>query len=553
MMETAETMARISDRTARQEEFLTKQRVSDLDWRQLLYLNYYRVGLSGLFTLLFVIERLPPPLADHSYSLFSTVSMCYLTIAICSLFTIKWRRPGFHVQVYLQVMTDIIAITLLTHASGGVRSGLGMLLVVSIAGGSLIMAGRTSRLFAAIATLAVLAEQIYSWLQGATITTSYTHAGLLGASFFATAGLAHVLARRLRESQALAERRGVDLANMAQLTEYVIQRMQTGILVVDNHFSIRLINTSAARLLELTSKAEGRPIKLLCQELDRQMREWWNNAIFEPQSFRPTEAAPEILPKFARLGVDQSAGTLIFLEDMAALTQQAQQLKLASLGRLTASIAHEVRNPLGAISHASQLLEESPRLDSGDKRLTEIIQEHSARVNAIIENIMQLSRRQRAHPEELMLKPWLNQFINEFVSGEALVPGQIRLEVIPSDTRVQVDPGQLHQVLWNLCHNGIKHGAYDGRSQLILRVGIVADTNNPYLDVIDNGPGIGPKLQQQIFEPFFTTATDGTGMGLYIARELCASNQARLNYLQNPAGGGRFRITFADPRRRQVA
>jgi two-component system sensor histidine kinase PilS (NtrC family) len=340
---------------------------------------------------------------------------------------------------------------------------------------------------------------------------------------------------------------------MAQLTEYVIQRMQTGILVVDNNFSIRLINASAARLLEITRKAEGKSIKLLCAELDRQLRDWWNNAIYEPQSFRPSEAAPEIMPKFARLGVDQSAGTLIFLEDMAALTQQAQQLKLASLGRLTASIAHEVRNPLGAISHASQLLAESPHIDAGDTRLTEIIQEHSARVNAIIENIMQLSRRQRACPEELLLKPWLNQFINEFVSSEDLSPGQIRLEVTPSDARVQMDPGQLHQVLWNLCHNGVKHGAAGGRGQITLRVGIVADTNNPYLDVIDNGPGISPKLQQQIFEPFFTTATDGTGMGLYIARELCASNQARLNYLQSPAGGGRFRIIFADPRRRQVA
>ncbi|MCC6207964.1 MAG: HAMP domain-containing histidine kinase, partial [Gammaproteobacteria bacterium] len=215
-----------------------------------------------------------------------------------------------------------------------------------------------------------------------------------------------------------------------------------------------------------------------------------------------------------------------------------------------ASIAHEVRNPLGAISHASQLLAESPHLDPGDSRLTEIIQDHSARVNAIIENIMQLSRRGRAHPEELMLKPWLNQFINEFTSGEGLAPGRVRLEVTPGDTRVQMDPGQLHQVLWNLCQNGIKHGSAGGT--LTLRAGIGADSNNPYLDVIDNGPGVDPKLQQQIFEPFFTTASDGTGMGLYIARELCASNQARLNYLANPLGG-RFRITFADPRRRQVA
>ncbi len=551
MKASVDNPARLKNRPACSNEAALPHHAGDLEWKQLFYLNYFRVCLAGVFVLLSLVDRPRLPTGEYGSTLFSMTSMTYALLAFCALFTIKWRRPGFNAQAYLQVMADILAITLLMHASGGVRSGLGMLLIISIAGGSLIMAGRTSRLFAAIASLAVLIEQAYSWLEGTALSPNYTHAGLLGASFFATAILAHVLARRLRESQALAERRGVDLANMAQLTEYVIQRMQTGILVVDDNFSIRLINASATRLLELTSRAEGRPIRQASSELDRQLREWWNNDIYEPQSFRPSESAPEVLPKFARLGPDPSAGTLIFLEDMAALTQQAQQLKLASLGRLTASIAHEVRNPLGAISHASQLLAESPQLDPGDTRLTEIIQEHSARVNAIIENIMQLSRRGRAHPEELMLKPWLNQFINEFTAGEGLDPGRIRLEVTPGDIRVQMDPGQLHQVLWNLCQNGIKHGSADGR--LTLRAGIVAESNNPYLDVIDSGPGVAPKLQQQIFEPFFTTASDGTGMGLYIARELCASNQARLNYLANPLGGGRFRITFADPRRRQVA
>lgn len=553
MKRTTETLPRIFCTPVRQDENSKKQSVSDLDWKQLLYLNYYRASLGGLFSALSLSGRLSTPLGEYDPALFSTISLAYVLFAACCLFTIKWRRPGFHAQVYLQVTADIVAITLLTHASGGVRSGLGMLLVISIAGGSLIMAGRTSRLFAAIATLAILAEQLYSWLEGAAVTTSYTHAGLLGASFFATAILAHVLARRLRESQALAERRGVDLANMAQLTEYVIQRMQTGILVVDNNLSIRLINESASRLLEAPHSAGGKPLRQVSPDLERQLHDWWNNAFSEPMIFRPSEAAPEILPKFARLGADPSSGTLIFLEDMTAMNQQAQQLKLASLGRLTASIAHEVRNPLGAISHASQLLAESSHLDAGDTRLTEIIQEHSARVNAIIESIMQLSRRQRAHPEELLLKPWLDQFIREFVRSENLAPGRIRLEVTPGDIGVQMDPGQLRQILWNLCHNGIKHGAGNSRCELTLRAGIVAHTNHPYLDVIDAGPGVDPKLQQQIFEPFFTTAADGTGMGLYIARELCASNQARLNYLPNPVSGGRFRVTFADPRRRQVA
>ncbi len=325
--------------------------------------------------------------------------------------------------------------------------------------------------------------------------------------------------------------------------------MQTGIVVVDRDFAIRLINASASRLLEFPADAEDQPIGHVSPVLGRQLRAWWDGEIPEPGILRNSETGPELLPRFARLGRDREAGTLIFLEDTAAMAQQAHQLKLASLGRLTAGIAHEVRNPLGAISHASQLLAESPHLESGDFRLTEIIKQHSERVNGIIENIMQLSRGQRARPETLMLGPWLTQFIEDFRLGEGIETGAIRLTIRPEDLHVQMDPSQLRQVLWNLCQNGCRHGG----PHIGLEAGIAGESGAPYLDVIDDGPGIDDADQQQIFEPFFTTSPNGTGMGLYIARELCMGNQARLNYLRNSGGGSRFRITFADPRRRQVA
>jgi two-component system sensor histidine kinase PilS (NtrC family) len=523
------------------------QETTPQSWRQLAFLNYYRLTLAMLLGVACALPDMPRPLGDYDAALFRAVSAAYIAACVIGLFAIRLRWPAFPLQCYTQLSIDIVAITLLMHASGGVGSGLGMLLVITIAGGSLLLEGRTSRLFAALAALALLAEQAYSWLRDGPVT-SYTHAGLLGAAFFATALLAHSLTRRVHESEALAERRGIDLANMAQLTEYVIQRMQTGIVVVDGQLDIRLINESAASLLGVAA-TENRSIHAVCPALGRQLREWRDQALPDPGVFRNTETGPEILPRFARLGSDNSSGTLIFLEDTAALAQQAQQLKLASLGRLTASIAHEVRNPLGAISHASQLLAESPKLDSGDKRLTEIIQEHSERVNTIVENIMQLSRSQRARPEPMALRPWLERFIAEFQASEDFRPARIRLEIAPDDLYALADPGQLRQVVWNLCHNALKHGG----SAVTLRAGLVAEGAHPFLDVVDDGPGIDPETAQQIFEPFFTTSPHGTGMGLYIARELCVSNQARLNYLANPGGGSRFRITFADPRRRQVA
>ena len=235
------------------------------------------------------------------------------------------------------------------------------------------------------------------------------------------------------------------------------------------------------------------------------------------------------------------------------MAQQAQQLKLASLGRLTASIAHEIRNPLGAISHAGQLLAESQRLDAGDSRLTEIIKEHSQRVNTIIENILQLSRREHVHAKEFQLKPWLDEFLYDFCSSEHVSNRQISLDISPEDTEIRMDPSQLHQIMWNLFSNGIRHGGTKGLPTLVIKGGVTQESHIPFLDIIDSGPGIDPETAQHIFDPFFTTEPHGTGLGLYIARELCECNQARLNYIQRQEGGGCFRITFADPRRRQVA
>lgn len=521
-------------------------------WVPLRLLNLYRIILSGLTTILCLSESAPHPLGSKNFELFFSISVAYLAVSLINILTIKRKKPDFTFQVHLHVFSDIIAITLLMHASGGIGSGIGILLVIAVAGGSLLIGGRSSIIFASIASITLLAEHVYSSWDSPILEASYTQAGLLGASFFATAILTQALAQRLRESEALAERRGIDLANMAQLTEYIIQRMQTGILVIDQNKNIHLINASAHRLLGTASTANNISIDNLPAMLTSQIEDWRLNSDFTPQPLRSSESAPSIMPRFARLGNRENSGTLIFLEDMAAVSQQAQQLKLASLGRLTASIAHEIRNPLGAISHASQLLAESSQLDKSEKRLTEIIQNHSQRVNTIIENIMQLSRRDRSNPEEINLRQWLTSFIDDFCINEEIEHSQFHFSLDDEVDIIRFDSSQLHQVILNLCQNGLRHGKQNEPPQLWLQGGLSRESGTPYLEVIDNGSGIDESLAEHIFEPFFTTATSGTGLGLYISRELCESNQAHLNYIPNTHGGGCFRITFADPRRRQV-
>lgn len=520
-------------------------------WKPLHLLNLYRLTLSSLFLVLSTTVHRPPGLDGTNPLLFQAVSAAYLVFSVTASLIIRWRLFGFQAQVYFQVLVDILAITLLMHASGGVASGVGTLLIVAIAAGSLLMAGRMAGFFAAIAALAVLGQQLYAHSSGG--TASYVQAGVLGAAFFATALLARVLATRVRASEALAARHATDLANMARLNETIIQRMQSGILVIDKNNRIHLMNESARFLLGTPSSCEDKPLETLSPELAEQLRAWRAAPSDEPRVFRCPTGSADILPRFTQLDPGGTSEALIFLENAAAITQQVQQVKLASLGRLTASIAHEVRNPLGAISHAGQLLAESPDLSAGDRRLTEIICEQSRRVNSVIENVLQLSRRRRSRPETFALEPWLEDFVAEFCQTENVSPGQIAVEVRPAGLQVRIDPSHLHQVLWNLCQNGLRHGASTrAPARLLLRGGISRELRGPYLDVIDSGPGISPEVAQQIFEPFFTTQAQGTGLGLYVARELCEHNRAHLGYLPVPTGGSCFRISFADPETRAL-
>ncbi len=526
---------------------------SDRAWRPLHYLNLYRITLAALFVSAIYAKTNLPVLGSANQTLFQTVSFIYLGVALAASFAIRFRWMNFRLFTYGLVVFDILALTLIMRASGGIETGLGMLLVVAIAGNSLLLSSRAANLFAAIAAIAMLGEQVLAQ-QYPGVTANFTQAGILGATLFATAFLAHVLSSRVRESEALAAQRGVDLANLAQLNQHVLQRMQSGIVVVDANVHVRLMNESAWFMLGLPTMGNSinKSLKIISPELAEQLIDWRRGGLSEPRMFRPGGGSVELLPKMTALGSEARAGTLIFLEDTARMAQQAQQLKLASLGRLTASIAHEIRNPLGAISHAEQLLTEmvddNPSDASSGKRLLEIIHTNSARVNDIIENVLQLSRRDHSMPETIMLKPWLEIFVNEFTQSQGCGPADISLHVERDDISAHMDASQLHQVLWNLCQNGLHHSqGYPLQPRLKLHCGQSPKSRHAFIDVIDQGPGVPPDMVQTIFEPFFTTENKGSGLGLYIARELCESNQARLNYLAIPTGGACFRLEFADP------
>jgi two-component system sensor histidine kinase PilS (NtrC family) len=529
-----------------EDSFLDRQERDALTWKPLRLLTFYRLILAGLLTTLFFSIPDSTTLGINYPGIYAAGCIGYLGFALLAGFATRLRNPGYELQATAQILVDIVALTLLMFASNGPASGIGILLLISVAAGSILLPGRMAFLFAAVATMGIMGEQIYSTLLDTNPRgTDYTQSGLLGLALFATAGLTYLLVRRIHESEALARRRGIDLENLAKLNALIVQRLQAGIIVTDHKDQVRLINATASKLLGIPDTVTNQPLAVLAPALHEKLQYWRRHPDSEPSLLENISEPTKLLPHFTLLGTGDGPGSLVFLEDTASMAKQAQQMKLASLGRLTASIAHEIRNPLGAISHATQLLKESDALNDGDRRLVTIIGDHTRRVNAVVENVLQLSRPGASLPQQLRMQDWLAQFVNEFSHSGVCQPDQIEYSVTAHDLEVYIDPSLLHQVVWNLCLNAVNHARRDGTPLEIRLAGSRSGSAATVrLDIIDNGPGIQADMTDKIFEPFFTTGNNGTGLGLYISREICESNQARLEYLPATGGGSCFRIHF---------
>jgi len=514
-----------------------------LHWHSLRLFLLYRITLALTLLYLFYSGAGPDFLGQSAPELFAVVVTLYAGLTMLSALLWHWRLLVPEHQGYLILFVDIGAITLMMHASGGVHSGLGMLIAISISGGALSMGGRAALLFASLAALSVIAEQIFAHFTGSALVR-FSQAGFLGSVFFATALLTFVLGSRARASEALAQARADELGHMAKINDYIIQHMHTGVLVLNADNRILLINDPAWHLLGMPAAAVGSELRAASPELDQLLRQWRRDISAEAPPFRAQRQGVELKAQFKPLGRREEGDVLIFLEDTSKVVREAQQLKLASLGRLTASIAHEIRNPLGAISHASQLFGESPDLPPPDRRLTEIIRTNSARINRVIENVLQLSRRSPGNPKPILLKPWFDDLAAELTKNHGFTPQMILTHIEPEHCSVIADAEQLRQVISNLCNNAREAAADPAGLQLQIVGGLSQEYDHPVVDILDNGPGIEPEVAKQIFEPFFTTRNNGTGLGLYIAKELCEGNRIHLEYIPGPTGGSCFRLHF---------
>lgn len=529
--------------------------------------TYYRTLLGSLLLMMFQIQFAPKILGNDNPTLFFYTSLAYTAINFMTLI-VMWRLKYSPSQrkLFGSLLIDVVAISLLMHASGGAVSGLGYLLLIAIAAGGIMLRERISFFLAAITTIVVIGEGTFRFLIITQDNKSLFASGTLSALAFLTALLFQYLTKKIRLSYAEAETQAAQAAHLQKLAQLIVERMRTGIVVLNKNLDIELCNQAALKLLGVSGDTNEKLRLEHFPELYKKHQSWQRNSNdHSPYLKINGETTTEAKANFAYLEQGSANEVLIFLEDVRSINQQAQQLKLASLGRLTASIAHEIRNPLGAISHASQLLEESEALPASDHRLLDIINNHSKRVNQIIENILQLSRRRAAKPAQINLQQWIPSFIADYKSSKSngyelkiLVreknigesQGEFNFDDSSNITSLDAkfDTSQLQQVLTNLCDNGIRYGTkHANRPDLRIEIGVDISQQQPYIRVIDYGAGISNDNSKHLFEPFFTTENTGSGLGLYICKELCEANQAIISYKRTDNDESCFHLQLAHP------
>ena len=510
-------------------------------WRSLRYFNLFRMILAGTFAVAYTLFGVVNTFGAYNPSLFYATSIAYVSLAVLMIVPIDIRWPRFNLLLSIQVSADILFIVLLMHASGGIQSGLGLLLLAPLVATGMVSRGRLAMFHAAMASIALLLEQTYQVLALEGSAKDYLQTSLTSMGFFAIAGLAFVLTKRLVVTENLAQKQSIDLANLAQVSQLVIQDMQDGVLVVDERGRVRQHNGEAEKLLGKPSAIWSRLIlNGYFPALSECLQRWRADPSNDRFELIVPATGKRIQARFTAIGWDEVRGAVIFLEDLSLMQERAQQLKLAALGRLTANIAHEIRNPLSAINHATELLQEEPGQDATQARLLQIIHDNTHRLDRMVQDVLQLNRRDRATPEVLDLEATLRQFAERFCQTEKIPAGTVILGVGEGLTAC-FDRQHLDQVLWNLCHNAWRY-CRQREGSIRLSAALSLPGNIVQLDVSDDGPGIAEALRAQLFEPFFTTDSTGTGLGLYIARELCEANGAKLDYIAAPQGG-KFRIS----------
>ena len=511
--------------------------------RELYFFTLYRTLEASLYALVAFSPAGDSFLRIKHPALAQGTAVLYLAASLGLMLTGRRDEYRLRRQAAIGLCCDLAAAGCALLAQTGGESGVALLLLFNIGAGALILTRRAGLGFALLAAAMIMGNYVLQRLLDPGQARPAVEAVMYAVTYLTAAVLFQMLGRQMNESQALAERRGEELANLSEVNELVIRRMRTGVLVVDGNHHIHLSNEAAWALLGNPSPSE-KELARVSPDLHQSLWHWRRGRGEVPRALVLAEGAPEVLPRFVALSLGDAL-FLIFLEDSRIYSGRAEELTLSTLGRLSASIAHEIRNPLASISYAAQLLDESEGLADTERRLLAIVHSQCQRMNGIVENILGLARRERSQAESVDLTRFVQRFVEEYRSSHPLETDVLQAVTREGAVPAMVDPQHLHQVLTVLVHNALTYGRLPGEpARVTVATGNAGPDAPPFLEVLDRGPGISPGVQENLFRPFYTTSTHGTGLGLYIARQLCEANQCTLSYHGVPAGGSCFRVTL---------
>ncbi len=554
-------------------------------WRSLKTLSVTRVlialvllSLLGLHNSKFIWSIAPP--------VYRLICSVYLFGALGFVGLQMRIKQYFFWQLSEQVTFDVIVISVLFFFAGGINSSVVILYLFPLASCA-ILAPLVWALFlsSVVALYLMVISSFQEYVSGSEIAVS--SAGLYGATFLAVVYIVNRLADRLIRQEEIAIQHGKNLRIQQEINKLVVADMGDGVIVIDSSSLVYACNPATQQMLgtsivsgltKLNEVPSLKPIadafyawEINLSELSRdipetvaltaytQHDESGQHSSVMVKGIR-NDVVTHLKLRFVHVGTDSDDSDeryIIFLQDASDIENQAQQLKLASMGRLTASIAHEVRNPLSSISYAASLLGESDLSTDQSARLVKIVNDNVVRLNRLIEDILRLSRKAQINIEPFLIKPALQEILQEFQETHGLATDIVQLTA-PEKLRIRFDPLHLREVVVNLLNNAIRYASgAPGSIQLF----VVADLDDQLeLHVRDDGPGITAEIRAHLFEPFYTTSSRGTGLGLYMARELCLNNGALLDYeyrftdndTQNTPNQatGRFVITFVKPKKK---
>jgi two-component system sensor histidine kinase PilS (NtrC family) len=505
-------------------------------WRSLRHLNGFRLYLAVFFVLSALFADQFSWLSRNNLGSFLIISLIYALSTWPVRRMLRERQPGFEQQLLGQLLLDILLLIVLMHLGGGRETGLALLLMVYMAAAGLHARTQVMLLIPAAATLALLGEQGLASLSGTAGVQGFVQAGLLAVGFFMVASLSHVLARGTLAAAELAGVKEQEAANLEKVNARVIQELPYGVVVVDAQD--RVLQSNAQATLWMACQAAPHSDLRTCLPALAEILAAWKRRDPNPDTLIKTPQGRHFRSRLIELDAERREGAVIILEDLSELELEAQKLKLAALGRLTANLAHEIRNPLSAVGHAAQLLAEDVSGEGPARRLTRIIEDNVARLNRMVEDVLLLNRRDRLMREPIALDGFIADFLMQFQGSERLPEGLIAVDIEPGAS-ASFDRTHLHQILWNLLRNSLRHCTNTSGS---IRLSARRRDAACVIEVYNDGAPIPPELVARLFEPFYTTDSRGTGLGLHIARELAEANHAELS-CQACDEGALFRLT----------